>query len=132
MSTFVDTSALLAVLSSTDANHPAAARILRGLVAEDEALITTNYVVVEAFATAQHRFGIDAVRTFQQDIAPLLNVHLVSQDEHDAGVGAVLAASRRQLSLVDCVSFEVMRRLGLNRAFCFDSHFDEQGFEVLK
>ncbi len=43
-----------------------------------------------------------------------------------------VAAGRRQLSLVDCVSFEVMRRIGLNRAFCLDPHFEEQGFEVLK
>jgi len=33
---------------------------------------------------------------------------------------------------VDCVSFELMRRLGLARAFCFDSHFDEQGFETIR
>jgi len=36
------------------------------------------------------------------------------------------------LSLVDCVSFEVMRRIGMNRVFCFDPHFEEHGFEVLK
>ncbi|MBM4037572.1 MAG: PIN domain-containing protein [Planctomycetes bacterium] len=132
MSVFADTSALLAVLSSADINHPVAGRILRGLVAEDETLISTNYVVVETFALAQRRFGLDAVRTLQQDILPLLDLHWVTQSEHEAGVSAVLAAGRRQLSVVDCVSFEVMRRIGLNRVFCFDPHFEEQGFEVLK
>jgi predicted nucleic acid-binding protein len=32
---------------------------------------------------------------------------------------------------VDCVSFEVMRRLGIRRAFTLDEHFREQGFEVV-
>ncbi|MEI6809693.1 MAG: hypothetical protein WCN95_13310, partial [bacterium] len=31
---------------------------------------------------------------------------------------------------VDCVSFEVMRRLGLRNVFAFDNHFAEQGFLV--
>jgi uncharacterized protein len=43
----------------------------------------------------------------------------------------VLAAARRNLSLVDCVSFELMRRLGIRRVFCFDPHFAEQGFELV-
>lgn len=63
MSVFVDTSALLAVLNSADINHRVAARVLRGLVADDETLISTNYVVVETFASAQRRFGLDEVRT---------------------------------------------------------------------
>ncbi len=40
----------------------------------------------------------------------------------------MLAANRRQLSLVDCVSFAAMRELGIEHYFAFDQHFDEQGF----
>jgi len=40
----------------------------------------------------------------------------------------LLTAGRRELSLVDCVSFACMRRQGLTRAFHFDRHFREQGF----
>jgi len=36
------------------------------------------------------------------------------------------------MSVMDCVSFEVTRSLGIRRVFCFDPHFEEQGFEVLK
>ena len=32
---------------------------------------------------------------------------------------------------VDCVSFSVMRRLGVRDAFAFDAHFGEQGFTCL-
>ena len=51
-----------------------------------------------------------------------------SEEQHRAGMEAVLAAARKRLSLVDCMSFQVMRRRGLSTAFCFDSHFQEQGF----
>lgn len=42
---------------------------------------------------------------------------------------ALLAAGRLRLSLIDCASFVLMRRHGIQRAFTFDRHFTEQGFE---
>jgi predicted nucleic acid-binding protein len=47
---------------------------------------------------------------------------------HAQSVAAALAANRRRLSLVDCVSFTVCRRLNIDRVSAFDPHFDEQGF----
>jgi len=55
----------------------------------------------------------------------------VDEGTHRSAHHALLVAGRRQVSLVDCVSFELMRRLAVDRAFCFDPHFAEQGFEVL-
>lgn len=60
-----------------------------------------------------------------------MKTHWVDGATHEAGVHAVLTAGRRGLGLVDCVSFVLMRRLGLKRVFAFDPHFKEQGFEVL-
>lgn len=40
-------------------------------------------------------------------------------------------AGSRGLSLVDCTSFEVMRRTGTIRAFTLDADFARHGFEVL-
>jgi len=129
MSVFVDTSAFLAVLDADDAEHENAKRVWGHLITNDELMVCSNYVLVETFALAQRRLGMEATRAFQEDICPLLNIEWVDESDHRAGVAGVLAASRRRLSLVDCVSFEVMRRLGVIRAFCFDSHFEEQGFE---
>lgn len=33
--------------------------------------------------------------------------------------------------VIDRVSFEIMRRSGIGRAFCFDLHFAQEGFEVV-
>ncbi|MCX6649800.1 MAG: PIN domain-containing protein [Candidatus Bathyarchaeota archaeon] len=38
---------------------------------------------------------------------------------------------RRGLSFTDCTSFSLMRRIELTKAFTFDGHFKEEGFEAL-
>jgi predicted nucleic acid-binding protein len=43
-------------------------------------------------------------------------------------MGIMLAALRKKLSLVDGVSFETMRLLGVTTAFTLHRHFKEQGF----
>jgi predicted nucleic acid-binding protein len=53
---------------------------------------------------------------------------LAALDADDAGLSALLAAGRRHLSLVDCVSFVIMRRLGIRAYLGLDAHFAEQGF----
>ena len=55
----------------------------------------------------------------------------VTPDDHAFGTEALLAASRRDLSLVDCVSFGVMDRLGISTCFAYDRHHADRGFELL-
>ena len=129
MSAFVDTSALLAVLHASDKNHGRAARTWKGLLERDEELVCTNYVLLETLALLQARFGLAAVRDLVENVVPLLRVAWIDEEIHAAAVTALLTANRRLLSLVDCVSFATMRRLGIVRAFEFDRHFGEQGFE---
>jgi predicted nucleic acid-binding protein len=98
MSIFVDTSAFLAILDADDAEHPRAKSTWEYLITHDEVMTCSNYVLVETFALVQHRLGMAAVRAFQADVYPLLNIEWVDEVTHRAGVAAVLAASRRRLS----------------------------------
>jgi uncharacterized protein len=131
MSLFVDTSAFYALLDGDDANHGKSASAWREMMASDQSVVTTNYVLVETFALIQSRLGLEAVREFQEDIVPVLDVEFVTLETHRLGIAASLAASRRSLSLVDCVSFEVMRELGMKSVFTFDGHFREYGFTAI-
>jgi predicted nucleic acid-binding protein len=128
VSLFVDTSALMAVLDADDQNHPAAAGLWKELVTTETELVCTNYILLEAFALIQNRLGLEAVRTFHEDMMPLLQIAWIEAEEHARGVAALLTAGRRQLSLVDCISFETMRAAGINQTFSFDRHFAQQGF----
>ncbi|MFH1891742.1 MAG: VapC toxin family PIN domain ribonuclease [Candidatus Zixiibacteriota bacterium] len=94
-------------------------------------LVCTNNNHVETFALVQRRLGMDAVRKLEEDILPMLVIDWMDAESHAISVAALLIASRRRLSLVDCASFETMRRLGLDTAFAFDCHFSEQGFHTL-
>lgn len=131
MRIFIDTSAFYALLDRDDAHHPMAKKAWTELLKAAHTLVTSNYILVETFALLQNRLGIEAERAFHNDVLPLINIEFVASGTHRSGVAALLSASRRDLSLVDCVSFEVMRTSGINTVFAFDKHFKEQGFAIL-
>ena len=118
-------------MDAKDGNHPKAAKTWEKLVSGDNALICSNYIIVETISLIQHRLGMEAVRAFQDSVAPMLSVEWIDEFVHGAGVMGVMTAGRKKLSLVDCVSFNVMRRLGIRSAFTFDRHFKQQGFGCL-
>ena len=131
MNIFIDTSALLAVLDGDDAGHAKAAQAWKDILSTDIGLVTTNYVVVETCALVQNRLGLGALRFFHENIVPVLRIQWVDEAVHHAAVGTLLAVARKNLSLVDCVSFETMRLLGISSAFTLDKHFKEQSFHCL-
>ena len=126
--TFVDTTAIYAILDRSDANHVVARKCWFSLVDSDAPLFTTNYVIVESCALARSRLGLDAVHAIQEDLLPLVEVVWVDEASHSQAMTALLTAQRRKLSLVDCVSFVTMRNRGSQVAFAFDQHFLEERF----
>ena len=127
---FVDTSAFLAVLDRSDRLHDAAREAWEKMLTRGDIFVSHNYVLVETYAVVLRRLGLEAVRVFERDVVPILRLAWVTRDIHEAAVAAHLMAARRDLSLVDCASFEVMRRAGLTRAFAFGDHFGEYGYEL--
>ncbi len=130
MTFFVDTAAFLAVLNANDQYHAAASQQWDRLLSSNSILFSSNYVVLETTTLLQHRFGIEAVRLFESDVLPVIEIAWVDEEIHKQGMSALLAANRRNLSLVDCTSFEIIRQVGLGAVFTFDPHFSEQGFTV--
>ncbi len=131
MTAFIDTSAFFAVLDADDRMHPPASAEWQRLLENGTTLRTTNYVLVEASALLQKRIGMEGLRAFAADLLPVLDVIWVDEGIHLSAENSLLVSARRDLSLVDCASFEAMRRLRIEQVFCFDPHFAEQGFKVL-
>lgn len=129
MTLFVDTSALYALMDRNDPNHVSAKRFWAELD-PDEMPLTHNYVLLETTALVRRRLGLEALRALVDDLILPISAVFVDRAVHDAALSAVLAAQQRQLSLVDMVSFEVMRRAGAHTAFAFDEHFARFGFEL--
>lgn len=128
---FIDTSAFFALLDADDSGHERVKAAWAEMLRSGALLVTSNYILVETYALMQNRLGIEAVRLFQEDIVPLLEIHWIDPPVHSAATSALLVAGRKQLSLVDCSSFEIMRRAGIRTAFTLDRHFREYGFECV-
>ncbi|MCK6538683.1 MAG: PIN domain-containing protein [Anaerolineales bacterium] len=128
---YVDTSALLALVNGDDPDHERAMQTWQRLIEEEQDLICNNYVLVEGIALIQRRIGLEAVSILHNDIIPFIEVEWMDEELHNAIVKAVIKTNRRQISLVDNASFDTMRRHNVETAFAFDSHFSDQGFEVI-
>jgi predicted nucleic acid-binding protein len=113
---FVDTSALYALLVSTDRWHRSALHTMRSLRRLD--------------ALLGARIGVHAVAALRDAIEPLLDVTWVDRDLHDRALDAVISAGGKP-GLVDATSFLVMRERGLNSAFTFDRDFETAGFSLV-
>jgi uncharacterized protein len=132
MTTFVDTSALFALLDENDANHNVAARWMQGPGAKPaEVLVTHSYVAVEAMALVRRRLGAEASMSLIDAWLPALTVIFVDAVLHSAALSAYRSTLRAKPSFVDHVSFHVMRDHGIVQAFAFDRDFSQQGFALV-
>ena len=131
MSLFIDTSALYALLDGDEHRHADMVAAWRIVTDNERVLFTSNYVLVETFALVQRRLGLEAVHGLADVFVPLLQPVWVDEELHAAAVASLFTGARRHLSLVDCTSFELMRRLGLTDVLALDTDFARQGFNLL-
>jgi|SRR5271157_212195 len=127
---YIDTSAFYAIFDGDDADHPRAQKIWTRLIESQEDIVCNNYVLLETDALFQNRFGIGAITDLQK-VIPLIQIDWITSEHHRLATAALLSSTLRSLSLVDCSSFETMRRLGIEKVFAFDNHFRRQGFGLV-
>lgn len=130
MSVFADTSALYALLVRTETSHEACRSVFVDLLGGGP-IWTTSFVIAETMALLQHRIGLAAARDFDEELLPVLRVQWVDEDLYRRAIERLWREDRRQVSLVDCCGFELMKLRGLATAFAVDPHFSEAGFAVV-
>ncbi len=130
---FIDTSAFIALHDAGDRHHEAA----KGFFTPDRIrelkvqLVTTNFVFSEVYSYfCRNHADAVAVGTYVRESRVLRYIHVDSADEEAAWE---LARKYRDqdFSFVDCLSFVIMSRIGCKKAFAFDSHFQQMGFQML-
>lgn len=126
---FLDTSAIYAWADAADPNHQGAVRRLQAVLDAGEELLTHNYVLVESVALLQARLGVAAGLKLAKDSTAFV-IEWVDDDLHASGIRELERSKKRHVSLVDCISFLVMRRRGVTVAFAFDPDFNSAGFEL--
>jgi len=125
---FLDTSAIYALANAADINHQRAVRCLRAALNAGEELLVHNYVLVESAALLHRRLGWAAASRFLRE-APAFQIRWVDEALHRAAAARCLKR-RGRASLVDEVSFLVMRDAGARYALAFDQDFVREGFPL--
>ncbi len=90
---------------------------------------SVEHVLIESAALLERHLGLDTALRFLGE-AQAFRVCWVTAGDHGKAVELLREKGLRGLSLVDCVSFLVMRRLGVGRALAFDDDFAHEGFSV--
>lgn len=130
--TYVDTSALFAIVSASDRNHESAVAAWRVLGRKKEHLVTSNYVMIETIVLLHSRLGTPAAQQFLANTMPVIEVVWADLGSHIAAVTAMLAhPGKSGPGLVDCMSFEVIRERRITEVFTYDRHFDGRGFTII-
>ena len=117
---FVDTGVWYAALDRGDRSHDRATAILGA----DQALLTSDYIVVETWRLVAHRLGFDVAERFWDGLrrGGIRRESVLATDLESAW-----AIGRRyedqHFSMLDRTSFAVLERLGVRRVAAFDDDF---------
>lgn len=128
---FLDTGYVLALELANDQNHPSAALHWQGIRNALPPLVTTSYVFDEVVTFFNSRGYHSKAVEVGNRLLRSPSVQLVHVDEalFQAGWAYFQQHQDKAYSLTDCISFVVMRKLGIGRAFAFDRHFVQAGLQ---
>jgi predicted nucleic acid-binding protein len=132
MKLFVDTSAWVAYTDPADRWHTAAKEAVTSSVGARVTFVTTDYVLDETITLLLYHAGRSRAIAFGDKVLKSRQVKLVRVD---SGIWEEAWRLFKQVddktwAFTDCTSFVVMRQMGVQRAFAFDRHFRQAGFQL--
>ncbi|MEM7582586.1 MAG: PIN domain-containing protein [Acidobacteriota bacterium] len=129
---FIDTGAFLGAFLERDQHHIPARSGWDELRGSSWRCFTSNFVLDETFTflarRTSYRFAAERARSLLTS-----EVLEILRPDHETELRALQAFERfadQQVSYTDCVSFALMERQRIRRAFAFDRHFALAGFEL--
>ena len=127
---FVDTSTWFALANRGDPDHREACRVLESFRGR---LVTSNFVFDETVTLCLYRLGRKAALRVGDELrgGRLADIVRATIDDEDRAWGLFGRRADKQYSFTDCVSFVLMRRLGIEQAAALDDDFRREGFSVL-
>lgn len=132
---FIDTSAFYAMEVEEDINHRSAVKVRKKIAENSYGLpVTTNLVLAETITLLRLKAGFDEAVAFGEKVFASRSLQVVKVDEgiEKRAWRLFRRYSDKRLSFADCASFAVMRELKISKAFTFDDHFSQLGFEAVR
>jgi predicted nucleic acid-binding protein len=129
---YVDTGPFLARFVEQDQHHAAALRAWTEIERHSQRCITSNFVVNETMTLLARRASYDfaAERGRRLYGSKVFEILRPDRDDEIAALETFTKLADQRVSFTDCVSFALMKRHRLRRAFTFDRHFAAAGFQV--
>lgn len=129
---FLDTGAFLGYYIERDQYHHQAVVGWQELKTSTWRCFTSNFVLDETFTFLARRTSYDfaAERARSLMASSILEILRPDQEDELEALRDFEKFADQQVSFTDCVSFALMRRWRIQRAFAFDRHFALAGFEL--
>jgi len=124
----IDTSFVIALVNKRDRFHEQANELARRF--DGQPLSVTDAVLLE--------IGNALSRAFKTEAVEIIDSFILSEDVEiihltpglfSKGFDLYKQYQDKEWSLVDCISFVVMRQHKIKKALTFDQHFSQAGFE---
>ncbi len=129
---FADTSGWAAFFVAEEAAHVEADRLMKWWKRSGTRVVTTSLILAELASLLESPMRVPRVRQVQYvdqvRAAPWVEVLHVDESLQQDGWNLFKSRMDKTWSLVDCVSFVLMRRRGMLRALTRDHHFEQAGF----
>ena len=129
---FVDTGAFLARYVRRDQHHHRASEGWATIARRRWRCVTSNFVLDETFTLlarrASYRFAAERARNIMA--SEILEVLRPTAEDELRALELFEKYADQRVSFTDCVSFVLMRRSRIERAFSFDGHFSRAGFMI--
>ena len=129
---YIDTGALIARYSARDQYHQVALSAWQRLASLPWQCYTSNFVLNESFSLLARRtsYAFTAKRARWLMVSGELTILRPAQEDELKALDLFSKFADQRVSYTDCISFALMRRHRLSRAFTFDRHFSDAGFET--
>jgi hypothetical protein len=95
--------------------------------------VTSNLVVAEAYILLLNELGHPAALSFLERLkaSPRIRKAYSGEDIEEEAEGILRKYGDQDFSYADAVSFVIMRKQKIKKAFCFDKHFSTANFIVI-
>jgi len=128
---YIDTSALIAFFNPKDRNHKIAKSFFRDMALEGNSFVLGRHLLLEFLSGASKRVGKRKAILIKEKIMASKFIEVVSETNEDwenAWECFEKYSDKDGIDMFDCLSFSIMRRLGIKKAFTFDRDFETAGF----
>lgn len=132
MNLFVDSSGWIALFDRYDKYYEAAAKGMASLQGQRVRFLTSDYVFDETLTYLRRKTGHRVAAQFGRWVLTARHVEFVHVDEvvWQAAWEMFQTYDDKEWAFTDCTSFVLMGQHNLWRAFSFDQHFVQAGFQL--